>query len=57
MSPKREEYHLLAAYWELVSETADGYALEQAQQQRQHYLRLLGMIATDRTSSDKELDL
>lgn len=36
-----------AAYWEVVAEDAEGFALEQAQQERRRYLRLLGMLAIE----------
>jgi hypothetical protein len=42
---EHEEYHLLAAYWDVVAEDSKGFACEQALERRQHYLRLLGMLA------------
>lgn len=44
---EREEAQFLAAYWEVVSEDAEGYALEQALERRRHYLKLLGMLAIE----------
>ena len=44
---QREEWHFLAGFWETVAEDAEGWALEQAIQNRNHFLRLLGMIALD----------
>lgn len=47
-SSNRDYYHEMAAYWEVVAEdAAPGFALEQAQQQRRHYLMLLGIVALE----------
>lgn len=43
----REEHQFLAAYWAVVAEDAEGFALEQALLHRTHYLKLLGMLAVE----------
>jgi hypothetical protein len=45
MSEQSDYFHTCAAYWEIVAEDAEGFALEQAIQQRTYYLRKLGMLA------------
>ena len=40
-----EEWHLLAGYWETRVEDDEGWAKEVAVQNRNHFLRLLGLIS------------
>lgn len=47
MNEQQRYYIGQASYWEVISETATGFALEQAQQQRRRYLGLLGMLLTE----------
>ena len=44
---EREEYHMLAAYWGVVSEETDGWRQELATLYRHYYLRKLGMLAVE----------
>lgn len=44
---ERQEYHRLAAYWEVVAEDAIGWRQELAIIYHQYYLRRLGMLAVE----------
>ena len=52
-----EEWHLLAGYWETRVEDDEGWAKEVAVQNRNHFLRLLGLISIKGGQDERAEDI